>query len=1052
LLALFLSIGLQQTAMAQNETTVTGRVLDNEGKGLPNVSVQIKGTHSGAMTDDDGNFMVKLPENHNVLLIQSSGFDPQEIKVTNPGQPLLVKMQSKTLTTINIYGQTIDPRTNTGSVSTVTAKEIEKKPITNIVKALDATAGIQLTSGGGQPGSDPQMLVRGVGSLFANNSPLVVVDGVVYSGSMSSINPSDVATISLLKDATASSLYGARGAGGVVLITTKKGSKSDKPQINIDAQTGFVSNFLPQMDVISDPAEYYKMAFLMVRDWAKKNGYISNANDPLPDNVMSSVYWDQTIGGRGYNNFSLNGKGAIESSYNLINKVTGDINPDAKLMYHEDWLPELQRTGLRQQYNVSTSNGNDKSNYYFSLGYNNDEGIVQYSSFERVTTKLNVDAHITPWLKTGLNMYGVYENTRAFTTQSNAYINPFFTAQVMAPIYPVHLHDTLGNTVYGADGKALYDMGTNMGYSQFRKFGANTNVVAALQADDHTSKNYSFRGISYLEAKFLKDFTARVDYTLEFFNYNNTVYQNMLFGDGEGVAGIINQDAISNTNYTFRQRVVWAPSFGPFASGDHSFALTLDHENNLMTQQNYSLVRSGFTDPVFRQGDAAAVDKGSGSSIDQLAIESYLAYANYDYKKKYFLKASIRRDGTSRFSPSARWGNFWSAGAGWMISEENFMASTRNWLSELKLKASYGIQGKEDLGSSYYAWLPEYYFSPNATTPGYLFNTYGSEDLHWEGSYMFDAGFDFGFLNNRITGSLDYYRKGSYDLLYMKPFAPSTGIGGVLSNIGSMLNSGVELTVNADILRTSDFIWNAEIHLSHNKNQMTKMQGDSLVIYPSGITILKKGLAQGTFFLPKYAGVDPDNGDELWELADGTYTNDYSVASLPENKRIMGTPWPDVEGAFINTLSYKNVSLSIQLNFAIGGKFYDVNYYGLMQPGNAFSGQTWSTDILDSWTPENTDASLPRLGIGEESIGGASDRFLISRTFLKVQNINLSYSLPERWVKDAKFRSASVFLAADNVYLFAARKGVDVETSFFGTNSLSYYPYRTVMFGVKLGL
>lgn len=471
----------------------------------------------------------------------------------------------------------------------------------------------------------------------------------------------------------------------------------------------------------------------------------------------------------------------------------------------------------------------------------------------------------------------------------------------------------------------------------------------------------------------------------------------------------------------------------------------------LFNEQDYSVQRSGFTDPIFRQGDAAAVNKGSGSLISQLALESYLALATYDFQKKYFVKASFRRDGTSRFSPDVRWGNFWSVGAGWMMSEENFMSSTSNWLSELKLKVSYGVQGNEDLGSDYYAWLPNYFFSPNATQPGYLFNSYGSLDLHWEGSYMFDAGFDFGFLNNRIGGSIDYYRKGNYDLLYQRPFAPSTGIGAIRANVGNMLNSGVELTIKADIVRTRDFTWNAQLNLTHNENKITKMQGDSLVLYGSA-TIMKKGLAYGTFFMPKYAGVDTSNGDELWELADGTDTNDYNVASLPENKRKFGTPWPVINGAFVNTFTYKNISLSFQLNFGIGGKFLDANYYQLMQPGNAYSGITWSKDIVNSWTPENHNASLPRLGIGEANIGGISDRFLINRTFLKVQNINLTYTLPARWTKGANFRSASVFVAADNVYMFNAKKGVDVETSFFGSNSLSYYPYRTVMFGIKLGL
>lgn len=1045
LLALFLSIGIQQSAMAQTNVTVTGKVLDDQGEGIPGVSVQIKGTNSGAITDVDGNFLLKLPEGHDVLVIKSSGFETQQVKVSNPGQALVVRLKpsKSSIGEISVYGQKIDPRTNTGSVSTVTAKDIEKKPITNIVKALDGTAGIQLTSGGGQPGSDPQMMVRGLGSLSANGSPLIVMDGVVYNGDMSSINPSDVASINLLKDATASSLYGARGANGVVLITTKRGQNTEKPQINIEAQTGITNNMLPQMETL-DQAGYYKMAFLMLRDYYYTSGQLTK-NAAFSD-PQKQTYWSAVIGGTGYNNYNV-------APNDLLNWVTGDVNPNAKLLYNEPWLPELQRTGFRQVYNVSTSHGNDNSNYYFSLGYNNDQGIVKYTNFERVTSKLSVDANITPWLKTGLDIYGTYTNQRHFVGQTNAYVNPFFTAQMIAPIYPVYLHDDKGNIVNGVDGKPLYDLGINPQYDQTRPMTPGTNIIAALQADDRTETDYNFRGITYLEGKFLKDFTARVDYTLEYFGLNSNTYQNMIFGDGAPTAGRVNQGNASITDYTFRQRIVWNPSFGPFASGDHSLAVTIGHENTLTDNHSISFARTGFTDPIFREGAAAAVNESSYSAISQLAMESYLAIASYDYHKKYFLKASFRRDGSSRFSSTARWGNFWSVGGGWMISQENFMNQYSNWLSELKVRISYGIQGNEDLGSGlYYAWLPNYVFSSNASAPGYIFGTWGNPNLHWEGNYMFNPGIDLGFLNGRITANIDYYRRGSSDLLYVRPFAPSTGIGGMYDNVGSTQNTGVELTLAADVIRTRDFTWNAKLNLSHNRMIVTKMQrSDSDAIYGAGV-IMKKGLAVGTWFMPKYAGVDPKNGDELYYLADGSTTNDYTIASQPVNERIMGEPWRDLEGAFINTLTYKNISLSFQLNFGLGGKFYDNNYAQLMQPANAFSGQNWSPDILNSWTPENPNASLPRVGIGEANIGKISDRFLMSASFLKIQNINLSYQLPDRWMKAAHFNSASIFVAADNVYLLTARKGVDVEASFFGTNSLSYYPYRTVMFGVRLGL
>jgi len=1032
LLAVFLSLGIQ-AVIAQSGGTVSGRLLDENGEGLPSASVTIKGMQAGTITDIDGNFQIALPEGKNVIIVKAIGYAPKEIKVTNPNEPLNVTMEkSSTEIVAEIYGRKIDPKTNVGSVTTVKAEDIEKKTITNVVNALQGSNGINITSGGGQPGSEPDLHVRGFGSLSASSAPIVVLDGMVYDGSLSSINPNDVESISLLKDATASSLYGNRGSNGVILVTSKRGTKGDKPQIKFGAQTGIMNRMLPRMATIGIQ-DYYEVAFQMVKNYLVAQGQM-DANGSM----SLDSYWSTFLGG--YNAYDM-------SKNDVIDAKTGKINPNAKLLWNDDWMDALgNNNALRQQYDLSVSHASDKSDYYFSLGYNRDEGIVKYTNYNRLTMKLNVNSNITDWLKSGVDFSGMYEDQRNFTTSSDAYSNPFMTAQLMAPIFPIYKHDASGNVVVGYDGEPEYDFGDNPEYGQSRHFGKNTNIIASLQKDDRTNKNYRFRGVGYLEGKFLKDFTLRTDISLDYVNVNDNLYGNMEFGDFSSLGGVVQKTLQTNMSYTWRQMLTWKPSFGIFAEG-HNLSATLDHENYLVNNNVYFLERSGFTGPEFKEPSAAAVSGASDGYLNTLAMESYLALANYDYQGKYFLSGSIRRDGTSRFASDSRWGNFWSIGGSWVLTQESFLKNKFDWLSLVKVRASYGTQGQENLGS-YYAWLPRYYFNPNGANPGYSFNSWGNPDLKWEGKYMLNIGADLGFMNDRFIASFDYYRSGSFDLLYVRPYPLSTGIGGIQDNVGELRNSGIEIALRGDVIRTSNFTWNVSLNAQKVVNKMASMQGSDSIV--GGGTIMAKGLPIGAYFMPVYAGVNPENGDELWKLADGTTTADYVTANQTENMQYVGSPFRDLEGSVENSLSYKGFDFYLQVTYGLGGKFYDGNYQRLMAPDNAFQGFAWSPDILNAWTNDNKSGTIPRVGVNEDNIGNISDRFLMSSSFLKVQSAKLAYNLPSRWLTDAKISTAKVFISGDNLFLLTGRKGVDIQQDYFGSSSLSYYPYRTIMFGINL--
>lgn len=1037
LLVMLITIGAQ-AAFAQSRT-LSGKVVDENGEGLPGASVKVKGTESGAITDIEGNFQISLPEGHEVLEVNTIGYVSEEINVSDPSQSLTVRLvpgRNQTIGEVEIYGQRIDPRKNTGSVTTITAEEIERKPITNVIRALDGAAGIKMTSGGGQPGSTPAFTMRGIGSLSASTAPLIVVDGTVYNGSLSSINKNDVESMTLLKDASASSLYGSRGANGVIMITTKRGATSDKPRISVSGQTGIVNRMLAPMETI-DEREYYEMGYQMWKNYLVANG------GQAPDQPLSLNRRNQllnTIFG-GYNPFN-------KSIFDLFDE-NGKVVSDATLRYDDDWMEELSRNGLRHEYNVSVSNGNEKGDYYFSVGYNNDEGIVKYTDYERITTNLRVNAQVASWLRSGISLMGSYEDQRNFVGTSNAFSNPFMTAQTMGPIFPIYQYDEDGNRLSEPDGSPAYDFGDNPEKGESRHFGKNTNIIASLQYDDRTNKTYTARGVGFLEAKFLKDFRLRTDLSLDYINYNNNFYGSSEYGDFSTMGGLIQKRLYTQLSYTFRQMLVWEPSFGIFAK-DHSLAVTLNHENYLLSNNSYFIERLGFTGPEFKEGAAAAVAGSSSSSFDQLAMESYLALGSYNYKGKYFFMASVRQDGTSRFSPQARWGTFWSVSGGWGLAEESFIRDNVDWLSNLKLRASYGIQGNENLGGNYYSWLPRYFFNANGSRPGYLFNSWGNPELVWESQYTFDVGVDVGVLNDRFTASIDYFDRGSSDLLYVRPFAPSTGIGGIQDNVGSMRNYGVEFEFKGDVIRKRDFIWNAQLTLQHVSNKITKMQADDSIVGTH--TLMAKGEALGSWFLPRYAGVDKTNGDELWYLADGSTTNNYNTASAAENREVMGSAFRDLEGSFTSSFMYKGFDLSFQVNFGIGGKFYDGVYATLMQPGSAYQGRAWHPDILNSWSYDNPDGTLPRLDIGDPDLGNASDRFLIDASFLKIQNINLGYTFSGAWTENLKISNLRVYVAADNVFLLAARKGLDIQQSLMSSSDLLYYPYRSIMFGVNIGL
>lgn len=1046
LLTTLVTSAISVAAFAQTKQ-VSGTVVDNQAP-LEGATIMIKGTGTGAAADANGKFTLAIPDEGAILVIEYSGKQIKEVKVTNQsdlGTIFLEDSEAEQVDGVTVFGKKIDRRTYVGAIGTVTSEEIERRPVTNAASALaGSVAGITVTTGSGQPGSSPDIMLRGMGSLSASTAPLIVLDGAPYSGPLTSINPLDIASFDVLKDATSKAVYGARAANGVILITTKKGKKDDKPKIQFDASVGALARLGREYRRIMDQRQYYETAW---------QGYKAYKGE---DDSYSSLEFLELLGN--YNSFNV-------PNADLMDPATGKVNPNAVSLYSDDWLNELSRIGLRQNYNLAVSHNNGKSDYYVSLGYTRDEGIVKGSDYNRITALLKTETQVTDWLKAGVKIQGARDYQLFFLGSGTAYVNPFFSARQAAPIYPVYRYDANGNRMYESDGTPVYDFGYNTDRNypggateQIRPFGNSTNGIAALRYNKPYNRSLTANGMTFLEAKFAKDFKARSQFSVDLLNRESTQYYNSTFGDAANVGGRMSVAYTTNMNYTFNQFVSWNPSFGLFAADDkgekkHDLNVTVGHEAYNIVTRGSGFTRTGFALPNWwTSSSMAAVQEGSNDGIDRMAIETYFAQLQYSLNRKYYVDLSFSRNGSSRFGPAVRWGNFGAASAGWVISDEGFMESTKNWLDLLKVRGGWGITGNDAI-NNYYAYLERYAINHNASNPGLIFANYKSDFLKWEENIDINVGVDFSIKKARVSGSVDVYRRGSNKLLFITPLAASVGSTGYYDNVANMRNTGIELQLNADVVRKKNFVWSVRLNAFHNKNEIIEVQGkDSL---GGGGQVLFKGLPANSFFMPEYAGVTAE-GRPSWYKKDGSIVTDYQSV-LPEDYKIFGSPFRWLEGSLSNNFRYKRLDVSFMFQFGLGGKFYDNTYVGFMQSGPQGIGQAMHVDMLNSWKQagdENNPDVQPRINFGSAGNDNVrmSNKFLIDNSFLNFKNFNVGYTVSNKALDRVGFKAMRLYAAAENIFQLAARVGVDPNTSFYGSSSFNYFPYRTFMVGVNVTL
>jgi TonB-linked SusC/RagA family outer membrane protein len=1044
---LFFFLGLMAFihADAQNRK-ISGKVTgSDDGQPLAGVTVHIPGTQIGTQTDLQGNYTLSLPADSKTVIFTYIGYAESTVTL-NSSLTINIKLSpdNKALSEVVVvaYG-TSKKEALTGSVATINKAALALRPVTNANNALQGAApGIQLTAGSGQPGSTGSVRIRGIGSINASSEPLYVVDGAVYDLPIANLNPNDIDNISVLKDASASALYGSRAANGVVIITTIKGKKG-ADQLNLNLTQGVSSRGIPEYNRVN-AFQYYPLAWQ-----AYKNSLVYPASGTGISPAAAATTASAGIKGLlGYNPFNV--------ANNTIVGTDGKINPNASLLYDDfDWYSPLKRTGLRTDANLNYNGASEKTDYFLSLGYLKDKGYIDKSDYNRFTGRLNLNAKPLSWFKTGLNLSGNITNSNQANTGSAAYNNVFNFSRYMGSIYPVYTHDASGGFVLDPNGEKVYDLGAN------RPSGASPgrHVVEETLLNQNLYKRNVLSARTYGEISFLKDFKFTPSANVDVSNYDEGTYDNKVVGDG-APGGRATLSHSTTTSTTFNEILSYNKQFGK-----HTISAIAGHENY---QYQYKYL-TGSKNTQILDGN---IELGNFTTISNLnsytdiyRLESYFSQVNYSFDGKYFLNGGFRTDGSSKFSKQNRWGNFFSVGGAWLMSAEGFLNEV-SWLNYLKLRTSYGSVGNDKLQDSngdqtYYNYQSFYNLNNNnASEAGLLLSSLPTPGLKWETNYSTDIAVEYALFKNRLRGTFEVFDRRSSNLLFAVPLPVSTGVSTIAKNIGSMYNRGLEIQIAGDIIKHKDFKWDATLNWSTIKNRITKMPEESPTIV-NGTNKLQVGHSRYDYWLRQWGGVDPSDGSSL-------YVRDKSIAvSNPAQNRTIngidyttnqnnalygysGSAIPNFFGSLNNNFTYKHFGLGFLVNYSVGGKVYDSNYQSLMSYGSY--GGALHVDALKSWQNPGDITNVPRMDIGLSTSNNAtSSRFLVNASYLSFRQATLSYMLPQSWISKIDVRNARIYASGENLGLISKRKGMDPSYSYTGVTENAYPSTRVITLGLNIG-
>ena len=1058
ILALMMSVA----AFAQN-LTVTGVVTDSStGEPVPFAAIQLQGTMTGGMTDADGVYSITVPSD-GVLIFSSVGYKNTEVAVAGKAVHDVVMAPDNEMIeeTIVVAFGTATKESFTGSATVVSSSDISKVQSSDVTRALEGmVAGVQMTTSTGTLGSTPSIVIRGHSSINAGNAPLYVVDGVPYDGDINNINPSDIESMTVLKDAASNALYGARGANGVIMITTEK-AKAGDAIINVDAKWGLNTKALEEYDVFTNPAQYYEAHY------AALYNYYVNSQGMIPSEAH--ILANQTVtgpassGGLGYQVFSVpEGQAFIGAN--------GKVNPDATLgkmytyngqdywMTPDNWMDETYRKSLRQEYNVSVSGRHEKGAFLASFGYLNNKGIIDASDMNRYTARLKGDYQAKEWFKIGANMSYTnysYNNGNSDEGSSGSTGNIFAFASRIAPIYPLYLRDGDGNIMKDSHGYLVRDYGNGENGGLVRPFMQNSNPLQTLALDKNNSEGNALTTQAFADVTFLKDFKLSFNAGTGIDETRSTRMDNPYYGQFATQGGIVSK----GHNRSFYINLQQLLNYSKTIAGVHHVSALLGHEWYKRTSASLSASKSQMSSIDNTELNGAGTDgMSAASSRSTYNNEGYFSRVQYDYMNRIFANASFRRDASSRFHPDHRWGNFWSLGAAWIISEEGWFNAGP--LNMLKLKASYGSQGNDNISN--FLYIDTYQSLPGTDGLAPTFYNKGNENITWETNANFNVGAEFGLWNDRLSGSVEYFFRNTTDMLYFYSLASSSGYGGYYDNLGDMRNAGVEIALNGNIINTRDARLDLYVNATHYTNKVTMLPEQNKRTeheghwgFENGSNFIAEGLPLTTFFMPQYAGVNKETGEAMWYMdtkdADGNVTKTTTTNYSEATDYICGNPTPLFYGGFGASFQWRSFDVAASFTYSVGGLTYDSGYASYMTNPTTGSGSNYHKDILKAWSPENPDSNIPRWQYADQYPASQSDRFLVDASYLNFQNAQIGYTLPEHITRKFKVAKLRVYAACDNIIYWSYRQGLDPRFSLTGsTNNAVNSPVRTLSGGINI--
>ena len=1062
---LFIGIGLVNAQISK----VTGTVISEED-GLPIIgaSVMVKGTNPpvGVVTDIDGKFILSgIPANAKTLMISYVGMKTQEVAITRTVN-IVMKSDTEMLDEVMVVAFGTQTKSSfTGSASIVGAEELSKHVTTNVANALvGSTPGLQLRGGSGAPGAGQGSIkIRGIASMYADTDPLIIVDGAPYSASLSNIPQEDIENVTVLKDAASAALYGARGAAGVILVTTKTG-KNKKAQINLDIKMGSNSRAVQDYETINDPGKYYETIYGQYRDYY----YYTQGQDNATANANANK---TMLNHLGYNIYT------VPDGQYLIG-LDGKLNPNATLgrsyeangetyyLINDNWRDQAYSNALRQEYNVSVNGAMDKGAFYASLSYLDEDGIIEYSGYKRLSARLKADYQATKWLKVSANVG--YTNSE---TESNPNLgtswnstNLMYYTSMIAPIYPIYVRvlDANGNPTIRTDehGNPHYDYGVAASNypTLTRAFMSTGNPFGSNRYNEYWSYGDKLNGTFTADINFTDFLKFNATSTLDWGHTNDSRYETSLYGPAVSAGGRIHKTQTDNKRQNHVQTLTYFDTFGK-----HNVTVMAGHEYyHTKTTYLYAYGTGIFT-PEIPEINGAAKAQDADSYVSEYNVEGFFGNMQYNYDEKYFASASFRRDASSRFAKANRWGNFWSVGGAWLMNHETFLEDVK-WIDQLKLKASIGQQGNDNIGN--WAYTDLYSLTPVSDMQmSASFAQIGNPDITWETTTNFNIGVEFELFKSRLTGTIDYYNKKTTDLLFWLSVPESAGSRGYYGNIGDIRNSGIELALQGSIIRTKDIDWSVNFNISHNKDEILKLP-EAKIAQLGGFTENSRWYKEGgplyNRFCAEYAGVN-EKGEALYyvdsELGlgvtnrpgknrDMTTTNPNSATKYEQ-----GSSTPDAFGGFGTALSIYGFDFSVTFDYQLGGEIYDSRYASLM--GNVAdsgsAGNAIHVDILKSWSPNNTSSNIPRSMYMDQYTTATSDRFMTSASYLNFQSFTVGYTFPKKWLEPLGINKLRLYASGENLCFWSARKGLDPRYSYSSSESLNVYsPVRTIMGGIQL--